>query len=176
MLDARRRDDARRARARVSCAEFRLAIDDRRRAFVATTRAREARRGTGGDATRRRTTRAVRARRRERAERTRARDRAREARRARRRIDGAEGARRRWFGDAREDAARAPTTASKISDGLGTAALVVGAGVGCVVGGSMYASTTEELARRVEAGEHVPTAMRGTPLEGAYGMDWSNKC
>ena len=76
---------------------------------------------------------------------------------------------RRWFGDAREEAAKAPTTASKISEGLGTAALVVGAGVGCVVGGSMYASTTEELAKRVEAGEHVPTTMRGTPLEGAYG-------
>ena len=79
------------------------------------------------------------------------------------------GTKRRWFGDAREEAAKAPTTASKISDGLGTAALVVGAGVGCVVGGSMYASTTEELAKRVEAGEHVPTTMRGTPLEGAYG-------
>jgi import inner membrane translocase subunit TIM50 len=71
-----------------------------------------------------------------------------------------------------EDAAsevKAQTTAGKISDGLGSAALVVGAVTGCVVGASTYASTTEELRERVEKKEHVPTFLRGSPVEGAYG-------
>jgi len=73
---------------------------------------------------------------------------------------------RRALSTGREDAKE---MAGKISDGLGTVALVVGAAVGCVVGGSMYASTTEELAESVEKKTHVPSALRGTPVEGAYG-------
>ena len=79
-----------------------------------------------------------------------------------------EGWRRRFTDDAAEKA-KTQTTASKISDGLGTAALVVGTAAGCVVGASTYASTTEELAERVEKKEHVPGFFRGTPLEGPYG-------
>ena len=73
---------------------------------------------------------------------------------------------RRALSTGREDAKE---MAGKISDGLGTVALVVGAAVGCVVGGSMYASTTEKLAESVEKKTHVPSALRGTPVEGAYG-------
>lgn len=56
-----------------------------------------------------------------------------------------------------------------LSDRLGTVALVVGTLAGSVVGASTYASTTEELRREVEANEHVPKALRETPLGGVYG-------
>lgn len=67
------------------------------------------------------------------------------------------------------DAADAPPKKGTLSDRLGTVALVVGACAGAVVGGSTYASTTEELAAEVARKEHVPAVLRGSALGDAYG-------
>jgi mitochondrial import inner membrane translocase subunit TIM50 len=62
----------------------------------------------------------------------------------------------------------AKTTAGKISDALGTVALIAGTIAGAIVGGSMYVETTQELEASVDANEHVPSTFRGTVIEKPY--------
>lgn len=62
-------------------------------------------------------------------------------------------------------AAERPTVISHVVDTLQTVGTVLGLGVGATVGASMYLQTTDELEKTVEAGDHVPGALRATPLE-----------
>jgi|UniRef100_A0A7S0XE65 import inner membrane translocase subunit TIM50 len=68
---------------------------------------------------------------------------------------------------AANEAVKEPSALANVIDGLTTAGIVAGLGVMGAVGVAYYAQTTEELEKAVEKGEHVPAALKGTPLEQA---------
>lgn len=69
--------------------------------------------------------------------------------------------------EAAKEAVEGPSVIGNIIDGITTAGTVAVLGVMGAVGVSYYAQTTDELEKMVESGEHVPAAVKGTPLQQA---------
>jgi hypothetical protein len=67
--------------------------------------------------------------------------------------------------EAVKEAMEEPSVIGNVIDGMMTVGTVFGLGVLGAVGVSYYAQTTDELEKAVEKGEHVPAALKGTPLE-----------
>lgn len=91
-----------------------------------------------------------------------------------RRAGGAAGLRRGCASEAGKEAVPEPSVIGNIIDSVMTIGTVAGFGVMCGVGVSYYAQTTEELEKTVEKDEHVPSALKGTPLEQALDFVFVN--
>ena len=68
---------------------------------------------------------------------------------------------------AKEAAVEENSVIGNVIDTITTAGTVAGMAVMGAVGVSYYVQTTEELEKTVEKGEHVPSAIKGTPLQQA---------
>ena len=92
-----------------------------------------------------------------------------------RRQGGTGGARR---GCASESAAKEgveePSVIGNIVDSVTTAGTVAGVCVLGAVGVNYYAQTTQELGEMMSKQEHVPSALKGTPLQGALDFVFDN--
>ena len=75
------------------------------------------------------------------------------------------GIRRGYASEAGAPAKEQSNVMSNVMDTVGSIGTVLGLAVGAAVGASYYTQTTEELEASVKAGDHVPSAIRGTPLQ-----------
>ena len=75
------------------------------------------------------------------------------------------GIRRGYASEAGAPAEEQSNVMSNVMDTVGSIGTVLGLAVGAAVGASYYTQTTEELEASVKAGDHVPSAIRGTPLQ-----------